>query len=262
MASTHSNSPYGNYLTPRQERLPRNLTYAQIDLSSDFIDFATSETANDSLNSDFALFGSTPNPSFNMASFGSSQDSNVSSENIQTVSPKDIFAENQSAPPSSAMTNLSTPQTYTFDSPGIVHSTGTSPLFCEDELDQDAENWDSLFPPDNATELQSVIDRFSPAMPGASSSPGSRARPSSVVGSKARRKDKPLPPIDIDNENDPIVKKRKKNTEAARKSRSKKVERVEAMEQEINVLKHEAEQYKMEVSDLKALLARHGIDYY
>ena len=91
------------------------------------------------------------------------------------------------------------------------------------------------------------------------SSPGSHGRQNSIAAFKPRRKDKALPPIDIDNENDPLVKKRKKNTAAARKSRQKKVERFDSMQEEIDELKHEAEMYKIEISGLKTLLVQHGI---
>ena len=231
-------------------------------MPSNFLDFSAAEISNDSSHSDLDLFGGVSNISFNMSSFGSSE-LNAPCANVQTVSPKDVFAESQSAPPSSAMTNLSTPQTYTFDSPGIVHSTDTSPMFYDDdELDQDTENWGSLFPTDNMTDVQSSIELSSPTMQRTRSSPGSHERHPSVVGLKPRRKEKPLPPINIDDENDPVVKKRKKNTEAARKSRQKKVQRFDAMQEEIDELKHVTEQYKDEVNHLKTLLADHGIEHY
>ena len=70
-----------------------------------------------------------------------------------------------------------------------------------------------------------------------------RDRPSTVAGVNARKRDKPLPPIVV-NENDTIALKRARNTAAARKSRAKKVEERDLFLAEISVLKGQIEFWK------------------
>ena len=174
-----------------------------------------------------------------------------------TVSPRDLM-HNSSAPPSGVTTNLSTPQTGLFESPGMVHSTETSPLFgSNEELDGDAENWDSLFPPDNGHDVSPMLDPTAPAMGRSQSSPGSQhMRHSSVSGVRSRRRDKPLPAIDYTKEANPTVRKRMKNTEAARKSRAKKQERVEAMQDRIDELENEVAHWKRHAAELQSTIAK------
>jgi hypothetical protein len=60
-------------------------------------------------------------------------------------------------------------------------------------------------------------------------------RHSSVAGVQSRKRDKPLPPIMVD-QADPVALKRARNTAAARKSRAKKVEERDGFEEAIAAL--------------------------
>jgi len=176
-----------------------------------------------------------------------------------TVSPKDLIADSE--PPSTSFTDLSTPS---FESPGYF-SENTSPLFASDaELAPGHETWESLFPNDNT--FPSTLDDSNNllASTGLSkpttgpppspmirngSSPGqspfvhrSSGRQSSISGVGASRKrDKPLKPLSYD-ASDPVAVKRARNTEAARKSRARKVERQDQMERRISELEKSLEE--------------------
>ena len=185
--------------------------------------------------------------------------------NPQTVSPKDIFSDTMSAPPSGAYTNISTPGTYSLESPYLhmVTSNETSPAFQDDELDGDDETkkWPSLFP-----EEPSFDDSFTPAArvasqvfevpvappmsrnqssPGQSSARGSnQGRHSSISGVNPRKRDKPLPPITVEDPTDTVAVKRARNTAAARKSRQKKMEKFDELEEVIKGLQEDVEYWK------------------
>ncbi|EEP80982.1 cross-pathway control protein A [Uncinocarpus reesii 1704] len=95
--------------------------------------------------------------------------------------------------------------------------------------------------------------------PGASPRNGrSTTRPSSISGVKPRNRDKPLPPIVYDSA-DPVAAKRARNTEAARKSRARKVEVQEQMERRIAELEKElqksrqSEAYWRSIAEANAL---------
>lgn len=198
--------------------------------------------------------------------------------NPQTVSPKDVFMDNQSAPPSSAITNLSTPQTENWDSPidGYI-SHQTSPLFSSninDNLDFDLgdHNYPTLFPGESESTPNydsdfsariahhASVEASAPSpmsrnqsSPGQSSSRGSQhLRHSSIAGVNPKRKG-PLPPVKIPDIDDPVAVKRAKNTEAARKSRAKKMERVEMMQAEIDRLQAEVDRSQAETERWKAI---------
>lgn len=174
----------------------------------------------------------------------------------QTVSPKDVFLETMPAPPSSAMTNLSTPGTHYMDSPYGIHSTDTSPMFGDESLDDDADTWSSLFPSEQPhggdmftpDAVHQSMEPMSPPMSRNQSSPGMSSRlhnrHSSISGVNARKRDKPLPPITVDDPTDVVAVKRARNTAAARKSRAKKMEKVEDMEKTIMHLEIEVEKWK------------------
>ena len=66
---------------------------------------------------------------------------------------------------------------------------------------------------------------------------------SDVAGVNARKRDKPLPPI-IVNENDTVALKRARNTAAARKSRAKKVAEKDGLEEVVGDLKAQVEYWK------------------
>ena len=195
-----------------------------------------------------------------------------SAQTPQTVSPKDIMVDSMSAPPSTTMTNLTTPGTSTYESPWMVGSTETSPLFGEDELGDGAKDWPSLF--DSIDDTPQAIEMthstsnasstghvshmdtspsitfasVAPRMSRNNSSPGHSAsksgRHSFTSGVGARKRDKPLPAIKVEDPSDTIAIKRARNTMAARKSRAKRMERTEQLEDEIAVLNQEVERWK------------------
>ncbi|EFR01603.1 cross-pathway control protein A [Nannizzia gypsea CBS 118893] len=203
-----------------------------------------------------------------------------------TVSPQELLLDS-SCPPSTSMTDLSTPS---FESPGTF-SHETSPLFSTaDDLAADHDGWESLFPGDPLTALEEATKvpapiptqpTVQPTLPQdtasatASSSPAVRSRsfptpsprtssrsssnrPSSVSGVTKRTREKhPLPPIEVD-PSDPVAVKRAKNTEAARKSRQRKVELQEALERRIEELEAELEQAKQEAEHWKGVAGHTG----
>ncbi|KAL9124714.1 MAG: hypothetical protein Q9217_005983 [Psora testacea] len=190
----------------------------------------------------------------------------------QTVSPKDVMVDNMSAPPSTTMTNLTTPGTSTYESPWMANSSETSPLFGEDELGEGAKDWPSLFEPVDDTPLPVTMTRTmsnvsssgpvshlnnSPAPTYASpascmsrnkSSPGQSAsksgRHSFTSGVGSRKRDQPLPAITVGDPNDTVAIKRARNTMAARKSRQKRMERTEQLENEVATLQEEVEHWR------------------
>ena len=182
---------------------------------------------------------------------------NSASGNIQTVSPKDVLmdAATQSAPSSGAFTNFYTPKTYTFDhSPQYDFSADTSPLYHDEDLGAEAENWGSLFPEEDvqqSVENSPAIASIASPMARTTSSPGQQ---SLSVGGKSSRRTKPLKHLNHAAETDPVAKKRMKNTEAARKSRAKKETERSGMASEIARLNMELEKTKTELAHYKALL--------
>ncbi|KAF7587698.1 hypothetical protein BBP40_006857 [Aspergillus hancockii] len=184
-----------------------------------------------------------------------------------TISPKDLFMD-ASAPPSASFTDLSTPS---FESPGYF-SQDTSPMFATDlELGPGIEEWDSLFPSQDGFSLgldTTAIDIVAalsqpkaeapPASPAISStsraaSPSTRSvtKHSTVAGVNARQR-KPLPPIKYDSA-DPVALKRARNTEAARKSRARKLERQDDMQRRIDELEKSLEEAQRREQYWKAL---------
>lgn len=189
-----------------------------------------------------------------------------------TISPKDLLMD-ASAPPSTSFTDLSTPS---FESPGYF-SQDTSPMFATDmELAPGHEEWDSLFPTqdtfstmpfDSATlditsaavskpKQEEEVSVSSPKARSPSSAPSPASsrpatKPSTVAGVNARQR-KPLPPIKFDS-GDPVAMKRARNTEAARKSRARKLERQDDMERRIAQLEKSLEEAEQREQYWKAL---------
>ena len=186
-----------------------------------------------------------------------------------TVSPKDLMMD-ASAPPSTSFTDLSTPS---FESPGYF-SQNTSPMFPADlELGTGHEGWDPLFPTTeesfpavydaDSLDIAATLSETKPGKPPASpmirnlSSPGQSPAPNRVtkhssVSSVSSRSRKPLPPIKYDAE-DPIALKRARNTEAARKSRARKLKRQDDMESRIADLEKMLEESQQREQYWKAL---------
>ena len=202
---------------------------------------------------------------FSTAGLGPVPDSTAGAP-LGTISPKDLMMD-ASAPPSATFTDLSTPPS--FESPGYF-SQDTSPMFTELEFPAGHEQWDPLFPTNDTDAFSAAFDstamEVAAAMPppkaslppvppspvvNAPSSPApqpapspssraSSAKPSSVAGVNARQR-KPLPVIKYDS-SDPVAVKRARNTEAARKSRARKLQRQDELERRIAELEKSLEE--------------------
>jgi len=178
-----------------------------------------------------------------------------------TVSPQDLLVRDSfaSAPNSTAFTNLTSPSTYD-ESPEYDNNFDVSPFVGNNgDLDHTlgGDPWYPLFPQDDQAEPK--VDQ-SPLLPeeelevseqlrasnsrrrsNTASSPNGH---SSVSGVNSRKRDKPLPPIIVDDPNDTVAMKRARNTLAARKSRQRKMQRFEELEEEIAKLKAERDHWK------------------
>lgn len=167
-----------------------------------------------------------------------------------TVSPKDLM----SGPPSSFSTELATPQS-TFDSPSdLSFSHFTSPVFVADnDLPADHNDWTSLFPdsqvipgeefnipmpslteqkPNNPVPSTMGLSAESPLSSEGLSSPKTSTDDAPSHKSKSKRD---LRELEFDPA-DPVAVKRARNTLAARKSRRRKLEKQEQMEDRIKEL--------------------------
>ncbi|KAI9839948.1 MAG: hypothetical protein M1819_000140 [Sarea resinae] len=185
------------------------------------------------------------------------------SSNPATVSPKDLLRDPlASAPPSTAFTNLTSPSM--FDSPDFVDSFETSPLYPTGDADlfPPQDNWYPLFDAITAEGDASPADApeafDSPALTNIntsgprrkSSSPGqsspmarSHSKHSSISGVGASKRNRPLPPVSY-NPDDIVSVKRARNTEAARKSRQRRVQRLEELEKQVEELQGQVEHWK------------------
>jgi len=67
---------------------------------------------------------------------------------------------------------------------------------------------------------------------------------SSISGVGSRKREKPLPPIIVEDPNDTVAMKRARNTLAARKSRQRKMQRFDELEEQIQKLKDERDMWK------------------
>ncbi|KAG8533343.1 uncharacterized protein KY384_002126 [Bacidia gigantensis] len=201
----------------------------------------------------------------------------------QTVSPKDVMIDSMSAPPSTTMTNLTTPDTSTYDSPYIHHSTEASPFYKDEELDG-SDSWHPLFEPmeeqpqgapmahslsNNSsssavphytTSPASVTASPAPSMSRTFSSPGQKASNSGrqhSFTSGVRKREKPLPVITVKDPNDTIAVKRARNTMAARKSRQKRLEQKENLVEENESLRQQLERVEEEHQNASVTSSRY-----
>lgn len=187
----------------------------------------------------------------------------VSGQGPTTVSPKDLMREADSAPPSTAFSHLSTPMSGFENSPQIS-SYQTSPM--DDYLPYDDQPYHGSLFPDADVGTSPIFDPKSfatntaytaaPSMTRNKSSPGqspgtAHGRHSSVSGVNSRRSGKPLGPVVCDKA-DPTSVKRARNTEAARKSRARKLEKVENLEETIEGLRAELQQNAAEREQIVA----------
>lgn len=188
--------------------------------------------------------------------------SSSSSTNVGTVSPQDLMVREPSfsAPNSTAFTNLTSPSMYN-ESPDFPDAYETSPMFTNTDMDPSTMNdpWFPLFPDASSNIASNVVE------PSIEQSPLSRSEELEVAerrkssqrksssgspkaantsGVSARKRNQPLPPIIVDDPQDTIAIKRARNTLAARKSRQKKMERFEELENEIEKLKEERDHWK------------------
>jgi hypothetical protein len=183
--------------------------------------------------------------------------SSSSSTNMGTVSPQDLLVRDPfaSAPNSTAFTNLTSPSTYD-ESPEYTDNFDVSPFVGNNvDLDQalSGDPWYPLFPQDDKPlvnqspmipeEELEVLDslKASRRRSGSGASPPTH---SAVAGVNSRKRDKPLPPIIVEDPNDTVAMKRARNTLAARKSRQRKMQRFEDLEDEIAKLKAERDHWK------------------
>ncbi|KAK4166424.1 cross-pathway control protein 1 [Cladorrhinum sp. PSN259] len=187
--------------------------------------------------------------------------------NLATISPQDLLIHEpfMSAPNSTALTALTSPSIYN-ESPDFCESYDVSPNFGSSDFDGiNGNEWFPLFPEANAQPPAPVptneslkaeqsspataseeLEGASPAIGGhrrkSSTSPGGRH--SSVAGVNSRRRDKPLPPIIIDDPSDVVAMKRARNTLAARKSRERKAQRLDELEEKIEKLVAERDHWR------------------
>ncbi|PKX92540.1 amino acid starvation-responsive transcription factor GCN4 [Aspergillus novofumigatus IBT 16806] len=183
-----------------------------------------------------------------------------------TISPKDLFMD-ASAPPSTSFTDLSTPS---FESPGYF-SQDTSPMFPTDlELGPGSEEWGPLFPAQDdfstafdstALDVALALSQPETKLPKEVSVPPSPAVRDSAspapspAPSKSGVKHSTVAGVDP---SDPVALKRARNTEAARKSRARKLERQDEMERRIRELEKSLEEAQQREQYWKALAQNRG----
>ncbi|RDL41783.1 Uncharacterized protein BP5553_01762 [Venustampulla echinocandica] len=246
----HSQLP----LTRRDSQPP-----ADMELFDEFTAFGAGASTNHTFNSAYSspAVPTIYDPTMNLSS--------SSSTNMGTVSPQDLLVRDSfaSAPNSTAFTNLTSPSTYN-ESPEYNDNFDVSPFVGNNhDIDQAlaGDPWYPLFPQDDNTEQPKVVE--SPLLPeeelqvsehlrsnstarrrsGTGSSPTS-GNHASVAGVNSRKRDKPLPPIIVDDPNDTIAMKRARNTLAARKSRQRKMQKMEELEDQIAKLEAERDHWK------------------
>lgn len=207
-----------------------------------------------------AAFNELFSPEFSSPQFTAAHDFNTA---VPTISPQELL---MNQPASAATTHLTSPLSF-FDSPNDSYD--TSPLFAPDDITQDGA-WYSLFPDAAPDTEESSVSPPNPTLPvqgspligngysdddivdvvGDSPSTSPRFRSTSAGPNQRRsqtsgvRKRGPLPPIVVEDPSDTVAMKRARNTLAARKSRAKKLERMEEMEIQIEELKAQVEHWK------------------
>lgn len=221
---------------------------------------------------DFTVFEGGASTAFSSpavaSSFDFSSGASSAASNLGTVSPQDLLVQEpfMSAPNSAALTALTSPSLYN-GSPDF-DSFDVSPNFGTAEFDNGpSDPWYPLFPSADTVPHELVNPSESPVQKPlesepmyrssssgsgsgsgkkkpASGSPTSGTRHSSVSGVNSRRRDKPLPPIIVEDANDTVAMKRARNTLAARKSRERKAQRFEELEDRIAKLEAERDHWK------------------
>lgn len=187
------------------------------------------------------------------------------SSHVGTVSPNDLLLQDPylSAPNSTALTTLTSPSDYN-ESP--YSDFNVSPNFAPGDIDMmpDGMWYPPLFPAAAAVGDASVpssdavvdVSDLSPDRKESGSrhksshghshsrTPSTATKHSSSAGVNSRRREKPLAPIVVDDLNDCVAMKRARNTLAARKSRARKQERLDELEEAIAKLTEERDHWK------------------
>lgn len=114
----------------------------------------------------------------------------------------------------------------------------------EPNMDAEIEAIIGTTPEDQSTLDSSVSPSASPHARSMSTGNIGSGRKGSVTGAGVRKRTVPLPPIVLEDPSDQIAIKRARNTLAARKSREKKVRKMEEMELQIEELKAQVEHWK------------------
>ncbi|KAL2150840.1 hypothetical protein VTH82DRAFT_7403 [Thermothelomyces myriococcoides] len=213
---------------------------------------------------EFTTFeGGASTTAFSSPALGSGFDMSASASspatNVGTVSPQDLLIQEpyMSAPNSTALTALTSPSLYG-ESPDIDSAFDVSPSY--PGADFGSGDWYPLFPQANPRPEAAPKPASSEQSPASKSddsgvvSAGQRrkssgtspqsSRPSSIAGVSSRRRDKPLPPIIVDDPTDVVAMKRARNTLAARKSRERKAQLLEDLQQRIEQLTAERDHWK------------------
>lgn len=181
-----------------------------------------------------------------------------------TVSPQDLLVQDpyRSAPNSTALTALTSPSSY--ESPDFLDSYDISPNNANfGDLDTDSSQWFSLFPDQIALQAhagevpvshgeqttdegigKAEVTESPPATGRRLDGSPTSGRHSSVAGVNPRKRDKPLPPIVVEDPGDVAAMKRARNTLAARKSRERKAQRLDELEEKIRQLEAERDHWK------------------
>ncbi|KAL2755858.1 hypothetical protein ACRALDRAFT_1064160 [Sodiomyces alcalophilus JCM 7366] len=179
------------------------------------------------------------------------------SNHVGTISPQDLLIQDpyMSAPNSTALTALTSPSLY--ESPDFGYD--VSPGFGSNDFDTGSNQWFSLFPDQSTTpdapapqpspvqkpvETEVAVTTTSSSSRRKSGGSPASGRHSSVAGVGSRKRDKPLPPIIVDDPTDTVAMKRARNTLAARKSRERKAQRFEELEERIRKLEAERDHWK------------------
>lgn len=182
-------------------------------------------------------------------------ENNAGHINNTTVSPKDLHI-GPSAPNSTALTNLTSPSVFN-ESPSL-DKYEVSPAHEHVDFTDNTADWFPLFPPSDVQIPPPIRPGTNPPQKSSSLEQSSNSeddrsprcrktgprRQSAISGVVTRRRDKPLPPIIVDDPTDVVAMKRARNTLAARKSRQRKAERLDELESRIAALIKERDQWK------------------
>lgn len=147
-----------------------------------------------------------------------------------------------------------------FGGDALAQDTNWFPLFPEDQVTQQPLNLvDPVSAPqpvildaspllqvedlDDADQLE-LADALRDQRRRSSGSPQVGNKASSTSGVSARRRNQPLPPIIVEDKNDTVAMKRARNTLAARKSRQKKMESFDRLQEELARMTEERDLWK------------------